>query len=146
MAIRLIQAPYDSAHREQRMGAGRARIASGWHDSHRFAAGAGAAAPKGRAREEPVIIETTGWSSEIGTAFALNRKLADAVPDTLLQCELPLVLAGNCITALGTVAAVTAATAPDSERQRQNQRGSARPREAERAVDAARTANIRLYL
>lgn len=105
MPIRLIQIPYDSAHRDQRMGAGPAQIAAGWEDR-----ALALPARRGGGRQEPIVVESTaGWLAEIGTAFELNRILAPVVRTAVLDGDLPVVLAGNCNTALGAVAGVAAA-------------------------------------
>lgn len=105
MPIQLIQVPYDSARRGQRMGAGPAHITAGWQ-------GRAPALPvrPGREPHEPVVLETAAaWSSEISTVFELNRALAEVVRGAVLDGDLPIVLAGNCNTALGTIAGISAA-------------------------------------
>jgi arginase len=43
------------------------------------------------------------WVAEIGTAFDLDRQLARAVAESRAAGAAPLVLAGNCITSVGTI-------------------------------------------
>ena len=43
------------------------------------------------------------WAAEIGTAFDIDRHLARAVLDARSAGAFPLVLAGNCITSVGTI-------------------------------------------
>ena len=50
------------------------------------------------------LAPTNGsWIAEIGTAFDLDRQLATAVAATLARGAFPLVLAGNCISSIGTL-------------------------------------------
>jgi arginase len=83
-APRLFVLPYDSGHRNVRMGAGPLRL-----------------------REEfdlpaDLIEAGSGWRTEIGTAFELYRKLAHSVASR--PAEFPIVLGGNCGSCLGAAA------------------------------------------
>jgi arginase len=102
MAIDLITVPYDSGHRGRRMGAGPLAFAE-----------AGAAerlrAVAGSVRETAVGVEPE-LAAEIATAFDLARATAFAVRTALGRGSLPLVLAGNCISAVGTLAALSPGT------------------------------------
>ncbi|HSU15981.1 arginase family protein [Longimicrobium sp.] len=101
MSIDLITVPYDSGHRGKRMGAGPLRFAE-----------AGAAerlrAVAGSVRETAVGVEPE-LATEIATAFDLARATAFAVRTALGRGSLPLVLAGNCFSAVGTLAALPSA-------------------------------------
>jgi len=50
------------------------------------------------------------WVAEIGTAFDLDRQLASAVAEARARGAFPLVLAGNCITSVGTIGGLSGAT------------------------------------
>ena len=54
------------------------------------------------------------FPTEIGTSFALHRALADTVRDVVAVERFPLILAGNCGSALGTVSGLRSATPHDS--------------------------------
>jgi arginase len=96
MPLDLIQVPYDSAHRGVRMGAGPLAFGE-----------AGAAArlrAGGREVREVVIEARRDFRAEPATAFELDRALALAVRAAVGRGSFPLVLAGNCITSVGTLA------------------------------------------
>ncbi len=97
MDVALLLVPWDSAQRGVRMGAGPA---------HLVRAGlADALAARGHRVAQTVIDPPAdAWRAEIGTAFALATAVADAVRDARAADRVPLVLAGNCITALGVAA------------------------------------------
>ena len=48
------------------------------------------------------------FPTEVGTTFALQHSLADAVRTSIDRARFPLVLAGNCSSALGTVSGIRA--------------------------------------
>src|SRR5688500_9982772 len=76
--IRYFTVPYDSGHRATRMGAGPLRLA-------------------GELGIEAESIETdTVFTKEIGTAFELYAKLANAVHDCVAAGDTPVVFSGNC--------------------------------------------------
>lgn len=91
----LFQVPYDSGHRGRRMGAGPLHLVD-----------RGACDKAGRggspARLHPIESEAA-FPTEIGTAFELHRALAASVAAAIREGELPLVLSGNCNSAIGTV-------------------------------------------
>lgn len=95
MAIQTIQVPYDSGHRAERMGRGPLHLVD-----------AGLADRLGG----PVTIvpielrASTGFPTEIGSAFELHRALATSVARASKSGDLPFVLSGNCNASLGTVA------------------------------------------
>lgn len=100
MNIRLIAVPYDSARRNERMGAGPLVLLG--HLGARL-----------RERGDDVgetIVETPvdSWRAEIRTAFELAAGVAAAVRSAIARQEFPLVLSGNCgPAAMGAVAGMT---------------------------------------
>jgi arginase len=96
MQTQILAVPYDSAQRGRRMGAGPERLlARGLEQSLRA---------KGHDVLSRVIELPEGWRAEIETAFSLMRPLAEAVRQARAGGRFPLILAGNCNTAVGTVA------------------------------------------
>jgi arginase len=96
MQIHLIAVPYDSALRGWRMGAGPERLLDGGLVDELRAAGH-------HVRIEYIEANSKA-PAEIHTAFELNRALAGRVREAREADALPVVLAGNCISAVGTVA------------------------------------------
>lgn len=92
MSVELIAVPYDSGQRGVRMGAGPLDLLE-----HGAAARAGAA-------EAALVEADPGWRAEVATAFQLAGRIADRVRAALERGRFPLVLAGNCASAVGTVA------------------------------------------
>ncbi len=101
MAIHILQVPYDSGHRDRRMGHG---------PIHLLEHGLIERLQRidGEIRLTPVEV-ATAFPTEIGTAFELHRTVAHVVTTTLQGRGLPLVLSGNCNSAIGTVAGLCAA-------------------------------------
>jgi len=62
---------------------------------------------------ESVIDVSPAFATEVGTSFAVYRSLADKVRTAVTGGGFPLILAGNCGSALGTVSGVRAATPND---------------------------------
>jgi arginase len=87
MNIRLICSPYDSGRRGERNGAGPGALAD---------------ALRGKA-EGIEEIELTGYLAEISVAFQVSRELSRRVRDCITQGAFPIVLAGNCGAAVGTI-------------------------------------------
>lgn len=101
--VHVIAVPYDSAHRARRMGAGPLHLVD--------------AGLLDRLRERGYAVELRElapshdtWVAEIGTAFDLDRQIATAVAASRAPSSFPLVLAGNCITSVGTIAGLGAGT------------------------------------
>ena len=97
--VELILVPYDSGQRRARMGAGPENLAQGDLPGELARAG------------HPVVATTmidlpagSGSRGEIGSAFSLMAQLAQAVRSARAMRRFPLVLAGNCNPAVGTVA------------------------------------------
>lgn len=97
MDVGLIQVPYDSGHCEARMGRG---------PGHLLEAGAAAAvrAAAGGGVKVARLDTDAAFPAEIAVAFDLARKLSGDVARARRAGAFPLVLAGNCISAVGTLA------------------------------------------
>jgi arginase len=105
MSLHTILVPYDSGHRDARMGRGPLHLSEcGAIDRLRAS---------GRDVAESIIEAPLSFPTEIGTSFALHRVLAERVCAAAASGAFPLVLAGNCGSALGTVSGVRAATPND---------------------------------
>lgn len=103
MDIRLIVIPYDSAHRGARMGAGPERlIADGIV--------ARLVEREHRVTRSDVELAAGAWRAEIGGAFDIARALAREVRSARADGAFPLVLAGNCMSAVGVVAGLGGST------------------------------------
>src|SRR5688500_10297346 len=102
MKIHLIQVPYDSGHRGVRMGRGPLELSERGAAERLRAAGLGVV--------ESTVDVQAPFPTEIGTSFAAYRARSDAVCGALSGGGVPLVLAGNCGSSLGTVSGVRAAT------------------------------------
>ena len=101
MEIQLLAVPYDSGNRSARMGAGPEALLDG---------GLPHALRKDGHQVHVKIAElpANSWHAEIQTGFELMRMLSVAVRDARDSERLPIVLAGNCNTAVGTVAGLGA--------------------------------------
>src|SRR5712671_3433783 len=100
MRVRLIRVPYDAGNRGLRMGAGPDRLTSA----------AGRLRARGIEVEEVPVEAPVGLRAEIGTSFALHRAVAAEVRRASLAGAFPLVLSGNCGSAIGALAAAGAGT------------------------------------
>ncbi len=101
--IQLLLVPYDSGHRGWRCGAG---------PEHLLRAGLrGHLERLGHVVTAVQIIEDDpdNQPAEIRTAFELARRLAHAVRSSRAAGDFPLVLSGNCNTAIGTLGGLSAA-------------------------------------
>ena len=103
MDIRLLLVPYDSGQRNVRMGAGPEYLRSAGLANHLAAAGHDVDARV----IEPASIN---WRAEVQTSFELMRAVADEVRATRTEGRFPLVLSGNCLSAVGVVAGLGAGT------------------------------------
>jgi arginase len=97
MDIQLLAVPYDSGNRGARMGAGPERLLE--------------AGLERTLRESGHSVHTRiaelapdSWRAEVQTSFELMRMLATAVREARESGRLPIVIAGNCSTAVGTLA------------------------------------------
>jgi arginase len=105
MTIHTILVPYDSGHRDARMGRGPLHLRDrGAIDRLRAA---------GHDVSDSIVEAPDAFPTEVGTSFALYRALASDVRATVTAGAFPLILAGNCGSALGTVSGVRAATPND---------------------------------
>lgn len=99
MNVQILTVPYDSGVRGVRMGRGPEHLL-----------GRGLATALANAGHEVAIetiaIEVAGLPMEVGGAFQLNRLLAERVRAAVSAGALPVVLAGNCNTAAGTLAGI----------------------------------------
>ena len=96
--LTLLYLPYDSGHHAARMGRGPLHL--------RQHGAADRLRSTGHDVAESIIEVPSPFPTEIGTAFALQRALSDAVRAAVAGGRFPLVLAGNCNSALGTVSGV----------------------------------------
>jgi len=101
MEIQLLAVPYDSGNRGARMGAGPAALLeSGLAESLRE--------DGHRVHVKMAELPRDAWHAEIQTSFELMRMLSGAVREARDASRLPIVLAGNCNTAVGTLAGLGA--------------------------------------
>src|SRR5438876_9836727 len=96
MEIQLLAVPYDSGNRGVGMGAGpEALLEAGLERALR---------EKGhRVYTKIAELPANSWHAEIQTSFELMRMLSTAVGDAVESERFPIVLAGNCNTAVGTI-------------------------------------------
>lgn len=101
MDIQLLLVPYDSGNRGARMGAGpEAVLDAGLERTLR---------ERGHTVHTKVAELSPGsWHAEIQTSFELMRMLSRAVREAREAGRFPIVLAGNCSTAVGTLAGLPA--------------------------------------
>ncbi len=97
MTVALIQVPFDSGQRELRMGLGPGRLMALGAREVAARAHGGEAVPGRIDSDEPFPLEAA-------TAFDLARKLSGDVARARREGAFPLVLAGNCMSAVGTLA------------------------------------------
>jgi arginase len=98
MSCTLIQVPYDSGHFGQRMGRGPLHlIESGLLESLEAA---------GHAAELAPIRLPEGFAPEPGAAAEIQRRVAKAAGEARAAGRVPVVLAGNCNTAIGVLGGV----------------------------------------
>ena len=97
MDIQLLAVPYDSGNRGARMGAGPEKLLElGLERALR---------ESGHTVHTKVAeIPPDSWHAEIQTSFELMRMLSHAVREAREAGRFPIVLAGNCSTAVGTLA------------------------------------------
>jgi arginase len=100
MEVQIIQVPYDSAHRDLRMGSGPLHLTRN------------GLAQRLEQNGCDVYLETvesqSSFQAEIKTAFELYRALAVRVRVACSSNRFPLILSGNCNSSLGTIAGVGA--------------------------------------
>ena len=99
MLIRILVVPYDTARRGWRMGAG---------PEHLLNNGLAARLEAQRHSVRTTIVDPQRDApAEIATAFDLMARISDAVRDAVRSGEFPLVLSGNCNSAVGTLSGLT---------------------------------------
>ena len=96
--VRTIVAPYDSGYRGLRMGAGPEHFLKNGLDE--------ALRTGGRSPSIRTVRPENDPPTEVATAFELDGLVARQVRGALAEGEFPLVLSGNCNTAVGTLAGV----------------------------------------
>lgn len=103
MEIRLLLVPYDSGQRNVRMGAGPGHLRAAGLAEHLTAQGHEVDAQV----IEPVSMK---WRAEVQTSFELMRTVAEQVRAARAASRFPLILSGNCLSAVGVIAALGAGT------------------------------------
>jgi arginase len=98
--IQLLAVPYDSGNRGVRMGAGPERLLDVGLER--------ALRENGHTVHTRIAELTADWQAEIQTSFELMRMLSAAVREAQESGRFPIVLAGNCNTAVGTLAGLGA--------------------------------------
>lgn len=100
MNVDIIAVPFDSGIRDWRMGCG---------PGHLLDAGLVRALEDAGATVSVSVVEPRGEISraEIGLSFEIQRLVATAVAEAKERGSFPLVLSGNCNTAVGTVGGLT---------------------------------------
>jgi arginase len=100
MDIQLLAVPYDSGNRGARMGAGPEWLLDAGLE--------GVLRENGHTVHTRIAELTADWQAEIQTSFELMRMLSAAVREARQSGRFPIVLAGNCNTAVGTLAGLGA--------------------------------------
>ena len=100
MDIQLLAVPYDSGNRGMRMGAGPESLLDAGLER--------ALRENGHTVHTRIAELTADWQAEIQTSFELMRMLSAAVREARESGRFPIVLAGNCNTAVGTLAGLGA--------------------------------------
>ena len=95
MRTQIIQVPYDSGYKDYRMGRGPGHIVRHLRAEKNF--------PVDELEAGDVEVQER-FALEVGTSFAVARQLAEKVCDVAGRGDFPLVLAGNCISCIGTLA------------------------------------------
>jgi arginase len=90
MGMQIIQVPYDSGYKNCRVGWGPGHIVRHLRTEKSFPV-------------DEVDVQD-GFALEVGTSFAVARQLAEKVCNVAGRGDLPLVLAGGCISCVGTLA------------------------------------------
>jgi arginase len=98
MKIELITVPWDSGYRGLRMGAGPLRFLDAGIEQH--------LRDRGQEVKHSPIERAAGLWSEAASAFDLNRSIRQAVARARAEGRFPLVLSGNCNSAIGVLAAL----------------------------------------
>ena len=103
MDIQILAVPYDSGNHRARMGAGpEALLRAGLEDALRRAGHS--------VRTRIAELPANAWIAEIQTGFELMKMLAFGVSEAVQSGHFPIVLAGNCNTAVGTLSGLSGTT------------------------------------
>jgi arginase len=94
MRTQIIQVPYDSGYKDYRMGRGPGHILRHLKAEKNFPV-------------DEVEVQDR-FALEVGTSFAVARQLAEKVCNAASRGDFPLVLAGGCISCVGTLAGLGA--------------------------------------
>jgi arginase len=95
MRIRILAVPYDTARRGWRMGAGPEHLLANGFPARLEAAG--------HSVDVTIVEPHRDAPAEIATAFDLMARLSDAVRAAVRDGAFPMVLSGNCNSAIGTL-------------------------------------------
>ena len=98
MNIRIIKVPYDCGYKDIRQGAGPDHFMR--HNLDQLLE------TDGHQIKIADIEAKSTFTTEVGTAFELNRFLADVVQISIGEASFPIVLSGNCNSCLGTIAGI----------------------------------------
>src|SRR5262245_26684034 len=103
MDIQLLLVPYDGARRQWRSGAGPEHLLQAGLTTHLQG--------RGHSVEDIQVVEADPDQppAELGTAFELVRRVAVAVRRVRAAGQFPVVLSGNCNSAVGTLSGLTPA-------------------------------------
>jgi arginase len=101
MDVQLLAIPYDSGNYRARMGAGPEALLEAGLESALQANGH-------RVHTKVATLAVDSWHAEIQASFELMRMVSNAVREARESGRLPIVLAGNCNTAVGTLAGLGA--------------------------------------
>ncbi len=101
MEIQILAVPYDSGHRGLRMGAGPEALLDGGLVEALRRDGHGV-------HVRMAELDRKHWQAEIQSSFELMRMLSAAVTEARRASRFPIILAGNCNTAVGTLAGLGA--------------------------------------
>jgi arginase len=103
MKIRLLLVPYDSGQRNVRMGAGPEYLRTAGLPEH--------LTRQGHIVDAEVIEPPSmKWRAEVQTSFELMRAVAQQVSTARADGRFPLILSGNCLSAVGVIAGLGAGT------------------------------------
>lgn len=98
MKIQIIMVPYDSGYKNLRQGCGPAHFIDHGLDQ--------LLESDGHEIKITSIDAESKFTTEIGTAFELNRLLSNEVKTAVANGLFPVVLSGNCNSCLGTIAGI----------------------------------------
>jgi arginase len=99
--IQLLVVPYDSGHRDRRMGLGPEALLRARVD--------GALRATGHAVDVEWVESETAFQAEVHTTFELHGRLAGRVAAAVARGRIPVTLSGNCGAAIGAVAGLALA-------------------------------------